>query len=159
VLRTLYERARALWLQALRENTTPAKVGSSVGLGVFVGCTPFIGFHFAIALGLATLLRLNRVWALVGSRASFFVTLPWIILAEVDIAHRLRTGRWAPLLARDAIDHGREYLLDWWLGVIPVGCALGAALGLLTYLVARRRARLTPRTLSRSPPPTSGSPP
>ena len=157
VLRNLYERARDLWLRALREHTTPRELGMSVGLGVFVGCTPFIGFHIWIALGLSTLFQLNRVWAMVGSRVSFFLVLPWIVLAEIQLGHRGRTGEWAPILARDAMAHRGEYLLDWSLGVVPVGCALGLALGSTAYVIARRRA-LTPRTPSPAPPPTSESP-
>jgi uncharacterized protein (DUF2062 family) len=158
VLRKLYHRARDLGLQALREHTTPRELAFSVGLGVLIGCTPFIGFHIWIALGLATLFRLNRVWAMVGSRVSFFLVFPWIVLAEIQLAHRVRTGHWAPITAREVMDHRGEYLLDWSLGVVPVGLALALAVGSLAYLVARWRT-LTPRMPSPAPPPSSGSPP
>jgi uncharacterized protein (DUF2062 family) len=142
---TLLDRARDLWRRALREHTTPRELALSVGLGVFVGCTPFIGFHAGMALALATLFRLNRLWALIGSRVSFFVTLPWIVLAEVQVAHRLRTGAWAALSTQDAVDHARAWLLDWWLGVVPVGVGLALAFGALAYAVgALRRRRPSP---------------
>lgn len=159
MLQKLYQRTLALWRAALREHTTPRELALSIALGVFVGCTPFIGFHLWIALALATLLRLNRLWAMIGSRVAFFLILPWIVLAEVQLAHRLRTGAWAPLLARDALDHAHEYLLDWSIGFVPVGCAFGLAVGSLAYVVARRRERLRPRTPSPAPPPTSESHP
>ncbi len=158
MLRKLFDRARDLWLRALREHTTPRELALSVALGVFVGCTPFLGLHIWIALGLATLFRLNRLWAMIGSRASFFLFLPWIVLAEIQVAHRARTGEWAPILARDAMDHRGEYMLDWSLGVVPVGLVLAFAIGAVAYLLARRRA-LRPRTPSRSRPPSSESPP
>jgi uncharacterized protein (DUF2062 family) len=152
---TLAERARDLWRRALLEHATPRELGFSVAVGVFVGCTPFVGFHAALALACATLLRVNRLWALLGSRVSFFVTLPWIVLAEVQVAHRLRTGAWAALSIRDAVDHAREWLVDWWLGAAPVGALLAVLFGALAYGVATlRRRRPSP-----APPPSSESRP
>jgi uncharacterized protein (DUF2062 family) len=150
---TLLERARDLWRRALLEHATPRELALSVALGVFVGCTPFIGLHAGIALALATLLRLNRLWALIASRVSFFLTLPWIVLAEIQVAHHLRTGAWAALSTRDAVDHAREWLFDWWLGVVPVGTVLAVLFGALAYGVAAvRRRRPSP-----APPPSSES--
>jgi uncharacterized protein (DUF2062 family) len=159
VLRDLYARLRAFWLLALGERATPAGIAWSVAVGVFAGCTPLIGFHAALAVVLATLFRLNRLWALVGSRVSFFLFLPWIVLAEIQTAHHLRTGRWAPIFSASVLDHAREWLLDWCVGTFVVGCPLAVGLGLLAYALARKRASLRLRTPSRAPPPSSGSPP
>src|SRR5207244_5605107 len=92
-----------------------------------------------LGLGLATLLRLNRLWALIGTRISTGIFLPWVILAEVQASHRLRTGQWAPLSAKDAVEHVREWLLDWCIGTIPVGLFLATTLGAVAYGYARRR--------------------
>jgi uncharacterized protein (DUF2062 family) len=151
--RRAVERARDLWRRALREHTTPRELALSVGLGVFVGCTPFLGLHAGMALALATFFRVSRLWALIGSRVSFFLTLPWIVLAEIQVAHHLRTGAWAALSTRDAVDHAREWLFDWWLGVVPVGTVLAVLFGALAYGVAAvRRRRPSP-----APPPSSES--
>jgi uncharacterized protein (DUF2062 family) len=158
----LYARIRAIWLAALREHTSPRELAASVALGVFIGCTPLIGFHGWLGIGAATLLRLNRLWALIGTRISMLLFLPWIILAEVQTSHRLRTGAWAPLSAKDAIEHAREWLLDWCLGTIPVGTFLALALGGVAYGYARardarQRTPAPPRGPSSESPP-SGSP-
>jgi uncharacterized protein (DUF2062 family) len=159
MLRRLYASVRNLWRLALAERATPGGIAASIAVGVFAGCTPFIGFHAAIALVVATLFRMNRLWAVIGSRVSFFLLLPWIVLAEVQTAHRLRTGEWAPIFSANAVARADEWFLDWCLGAIPVGAALAAALGGLAYVLARRReARLTPRTPSPAPSPTSESP-
>jgi uncharacterized protein (DUF2062 family) len=159
LLRRLYASLRTLWLAALRERATPRGIAGSVAVGVFAGCTPFIGAHAGIALVAATLLRLNRLWALVGSRVSFFLVLPWIVVAEIQTAHRLRTGEWAPIFSANALARADEWLLDWCLGAIPIGAALALAFGALAYVLAKRRAALTPRTPSPAPPPSSESPP
>ncbi len=150
---------RGLWRAALHENATPRGIASSVAIGVFSGCTPFVGFHAGIALAAATLLRLNRLWALVGSRVSFVLVLPWIVLAEIETSHRLRTGTWAPLSAASAAAHKEEWLLDWFVGSLPVGALLAVAVGGLAYGLARRRETLRLRTRAPAPTPSSGSPP
>jgi uncharacterized protein len=160
LIRRFYGSLRDLWQAALRERATPLGLASSVAVGVFAGCTPFIGLHAGIAAVAATLLRLNRLWAVVGSRVSFFLIFPAIAFSEVQVAHRIRVGEWAQLSLQNARDHAGDFFLDWCLGAIPVGAALSLIFGALAYALAKRRqARtlLTPRTPVRAPPPSSES--
>jgi uncharacterized protein (DUF2062 family) len=108
---------------------------------VFVGCTPAIAFHGPIALVAATIFRLNRLWAFLGSRVSSVLTLPWIIYAEIQLAHRVRTGEWADIFGANALSRAPTMLLDWCLGTPPVGIALGATFGGGAYVFARRREK------------------
>jgi uncharacterized protein (DUF2062 family) len=132
---------RDLWVLAKTERATPRQIGFAVALGVFVGCSPAVGFHGGLAVGCATVLRLNRLWAFLGSRTSAFFVLPLITYAEVQTAHHLRTGEWITLDRARVLEHGTELLADWFLGMIPVGGALATALGFLAYAIADRRAR------------------
>jgi len=160
--RRFWERARDLWERAKREHSTPREVGWSVAIGVFCGCTPFIGLHMWMALGLATVFRLNRLWAFVGSRVSSNVVFAWLAFSEVEVAHRLRTGAWEQLAPEDVLSQSRQLLGDWLLGSILVGGALAAVLGLLAYRAARgwrRRHPLKPQPPDAAPPPSSGSRP
>ena len=156
-------RTRDLWTRAKREHSTPREVGWSVAVGVFCGCTPFIGFHMWIALGLATALRLNRLWAFLGSRISTNVLFAWIAFSEIQLAHRLRTGAWMPLEPANVLDHAWQLFGDWLLGALLVGPALAALLGVLVYGMACRWQPpvppLTPHTPEEPRPPSSGSRP
>jgi uncharacterized protein (DUF2062 family) len=166
-LTRFWRRIRDLWRRAKAEHSTPREVGWSVAIGVFCGCTPFIGFHMWMALGLATALRLNRLWAFLGSRISTNVVLAWIAFSEIQLAHRLRTGAWLPLNPADILAHPwqlfGQVVGDWLVGAILVGAVLAALLGALSYGLARRwRPRgvpLRPRTLEEPRPPSSGSRP
>jgi hypothetical protein len=112
---------------------------------------------------------------------SIMLFLPFIIYAEVGVAHLARTGSWVAIelsSAEGAIAQARELLLDWCLGVFPVGAALGATLGFGAWALARRRDRRagrladappaspapsptpcsTPAPPSERPAPSSGSP-
>jgi uncharacterized protein (DUF2062 family) len=129
-----------------------------VAVGVFSGCTPFLGLHMWIALGLATLFRLNRLWAFIGSRVSSNILFVWLSFAEIELAHRVRAGAWAPLAPRDVLTHGRQLFADWLLGALAVGGVLAAVFGLVAYVIARRWA-VSRRTPDGSLPPSSGSRP
>ncbi|MDP9000566.1 MAG: DUF2062 domain-containing protein [Myxococcota bacterium] len=148
-----------LWENAKNEHSAPHEIGWSVAVGVLSGSTPFLGLHIWIALGLATVFRLNRIWAFLGSRISFSPLFAFVAFCEIESGHRLRTGAWVRLSPRDAIAHGKELLGDWVLGTVIVGCALAVVVGTGAYLVARRwqdsnqqrRHVLRPRS-SESPP-------
>jgi uncharacterized protein (DUF2062 family) len=153
-------RARELWERAKRERSSPPEVGFSVAVGVLSACTPFLGLHMWIALGLATVFRLNRLLAFLASRFSVMPVFAVITFCEIESSHRLRTGSWVALVPREAVAHGRELLLDWVLGTGLVGGVLALFAGLLAYAVARRwQHAATIRTPAEPRPPSSGSPP
>jgi len=135
----LHEAVLAFWERAKSERSSPRELGLSVGVGAFVACTPLLGLHVWLALGLATLLRLNRLWTLIASRLSSTPVLAVTTYCEIETAHRLRTGRWVPLTLQAALDHGRELLFDWVLGTAIVGGLVAVCAGLVAYGVARWR--------------------
>jgi uncharacterized protein len=145
-LTRLWQRIRDLWVRAKREHSTPREVGWSVAIGVFCGCTPFLGLHMWFALGLATIFRLNRLWAFIGSRVSTSVLFAWIAFSEIEVACRLRTGAWMPLSPADILDRGWRLIGDWLMGTVIVGSALAALLGALAYAAARCGAPVTLNT-------------
>jgi len=160
-------RTRELWQRALREHSSPREIGWSLAIGVFSGCTPFLGLHMWIALALATVFRKNRLWAFVGSRVSSSLVFVGIAIASIELGHRLRSGVWLPLAPREALAHARgflfavgrwlvhggrqsldpsessshdvAYFVDWLVGAFVVGCALAATIGQAGYRIARRR--------------------
>ncbi|HXN30316.1 MAG TPA: DUF2062 domain-containing protein [Polyangiaceae bacterium] len=144
-----------LWERARSERSTPREIGWSVAVGVFSGCTPLLGLHLWIALALATLLRLNRLWAVLGSRISFTPLFAGITFCEIESAHRLRAGAWVPLSPDNAVTHGKELLGDWLLGTVLLGSALAAVVGVSAYLCARRWQATATR---RPPAPRSSTP-
>ncbi|MGH7293711.1 MAG: DUF2062 domain-containing protein [Polyangiaceae bacterium] len=158
-LTRLWTRTRELWERARREHSTPREVGWSVAVGFFSGAMPLVGFRMWIALGLASVLRLNRLWAFFGSRLCFSAVLVWIVFGEVELGHRLRAGSWADVAPADILAAGRGLLADWLLGVPLVAVPLSAAVGLVAYRVCRRTQAGVRRTPGEPRPPTSGSRP
>lgn len=152
-------RTKSLWRAAKAERASPRETFWAVFVGTFVGCSPALGLHGLLALAAATALRLNRLYAWLGSRVCNAVTLPFVALAEIQLAHRVREGAFLALDRHAVLARGPELLLDWTLGSVPVGAALGAALGGLGWALARRRERLSGGTPPAAPPPSSGSTP
>jgi uncharacterized protein (DUF2062 family) len=164
VFRRLWDKIKLLWKLAKSERATPREIFWAVFVGVFAGCTPAVGIHGPLSLGLATLFRKNRLFAWLGSRISNMVFLPFIAISEIQLSHRVRTGDWLALDREHVLDKAHELLLDWCLGTVPVGCALGLVVGAAAYWFATRRdrrrrieeaARPSP---SERPPRSSGSP-
>jgi uncharacterized protein len=156
-----WRRTCGLWSQAKREHSTPREMAWSVAVGVFCGTSPFIGLHMWMALGLATVLRLNRLWAFVGSRVSTSILIVWIAFSEIELAHRLRAGAWMAVSfapTAHVLDHGWQVFGDWFLGWTMVGTMLATLVGLLALGVARRWERIRRRTPGGRLPPTSESP-
>ena len=70
--RSLFQR----WMGVLLHiNDTPERTAAAFALGVFIGFSPFLGFHTILGIVLAFLLSLNRVAVLLG----VYSNLPWII--------------------------------------------------------------------------------
>ncbi len=116
-----------------------------MALGAFIACTPLLGFHLWIALGLASLLRLNRVWAMIASRLSATPILLATTFGEIEIAHRLRVGAWVAMNWHDAFAQARELVADWILGTLLVGGPIAACAGLGAFALAQRWQRLKSR--------------
>jgi uncharacterized protein (DUF2062 family) len=157
------ERGRRLLRRVVDERSAPHEIGKSVGVGVFAGCTPF-GAHAAVALGLATAFRLNRLWAFLASRAAIFPVYLAIAFAEIEAGHLVRTGAWAHLRPAEAFARRYELTTDWVIGTLLVGVALGMVAGLIAYACARRWQKpragdgVSSRTPGGPPRPSLGSP-
>ncbi|HEY8078371.1 MAG TPA: DUF2062 domain-containing protein [Labilithrix sp.] len=156
----LWTRIKALWKLAKEERATPREIFWAVFLGAFAGSTPAVGFHGWVAVGLATLFRKNRLFAWLGSRVSNMVFLPFIIMSEIELARFARTGAFVTLERATILDEAPRLLLDWCLGTIPVGIAIGLLTALPAYAFAQRRdrRRLTRPMPAEPPAPSSGSP-
>lgn len=160
--RTLKTRGRELMLKLVRERATPREVGQAVAIGVLVGTSPALGLHGWLAIGLATLLRRNRLFAFVGSRVSFFLLLPWIVLSQIEVAHYLRVRSFAPIDRHHILAEASTYLLDWCLGWVLLGPLYALLLGLAavpTWSWYQRRNQLLNDTPPPPPKPSSESPP
>ena len=132
--------ASRLW----REHTSPARLGLAVAVGIIVGCSPFFGLHLWIGLGLAVLLRLNKVAVFLGSQISIPPLAPLLGFSSVQVGALVLTGETVRLEV-DAFRLSqlysllRQFLLDWVVGGLLVGLALALPAFLITFVLVRAR--------------------
>ena len=129
----------------VHEHAHPTRLGAALAFGVWMGCTPFYGFQTLIGLGLASLLRLNRLAVLLGLQISIPPVAPFLLFANAQVGALVLRGHWAPLSIETlrVVPKSRvlaELLGDLLVGGAIVGAVLALPAGLLTsYLVRRRR--------------------
>jgi uncharacterized protein (DUF2062 family)/SAM-dependent methyltransferase len=133
---------RRLVHQLRTEGGTPAREAIAVGLGVFVGCSPWYGFHFAICWGLGWLLRLNRLKMYLAANISNPLVAPFLILGELQTGAWIRRG--VPhALTLDTVRTTNPWTFgaDLVVGSVVVGAVLGTVLGFAIWLSTRARDR------------------
>jgi hypothetical protein len=131
-------RLRRLYMTLRTEHRTPGKVGVGVGVGVFVGCSPFWGVHFPIAVLLATLFRLNRVIVYASAYIGNPLTVGPMLFAEVQLGHRVLHAAWLPVTLADIETLGvLGIFTNLLIGSAILGLVLGGPLGVAAWLVAR----------------------
>ncbi len=69
----------------LHNEDSNAKKALSIALGIFIGISPFWGFHTILVLALAVVLRLNKVIAFAFSNVSFPPFIPFIIYGSLQV--------------------------------------------------------------------------
>lgn len=143
------------WRQAWRElagtDLSVPNLSAALAVGALVAPTPVLGLHTWMAVGLALLLRLNRLAAFAGSNLANPLTMAPLVWLDVQIGARL-LGRPVPPWP------GRERLWSWlgelyleaWLGALVLGPLLAG----LTWIAARL---LLPRWRRAHPSPPSPS--
>lgn len=115
-------------LSLFRTHREPLQLSLAMGLGVFIGCTPFYGVHFLIAIALALVLRLNVVVMWIGTHISTPLLAPFVVMSEIWVGrHWLHVG---------PENSAKEDFLQWLAGSGVVGVILGVGIGLLTLAVS-----------------------
>ena len=134
-------RLRQIFFDLRTEASGPGRNAAALGVGTFIGCSPFYGFHLVLVWFVGWLLHLNRLKMYVAANISNPLLSPVLILTEIQ------TGAWARQhevhelsLAAIRETNAWVYGLDLLIGSVIVGTILGlvvAAITLATTSTAR----------------------
>ncbi|HKI03600.1 MAG TPA: DUF2062 domain-containing protein [Thermoanaerobaculia bacterium] len=131
---------RDLLYKLRTEATSPPKQAWAVAVGVFIGCTPFYGFHLLLCVLFARIFRLNSALTYLASHVSLPGIWPLLVLAELETGRRLRGQSYLEIHVSDLKHLGfRQAGLDLAIGSAVIGGLLATLFGLLTFWAARRR--------------------
>ncbi|MBI2389357.1 MAG: DUF2062 domain-containing protein [Deltaproteobacteria bacterium] len=138
------DRARA-WISSLaHEHASPARLFAACVVGAIVGSTPFFGFHLPLCIGVAMLLRLNRVAVYGAANVSIPPVAPFLAFACIEVGSFVLHGR-GTTLAVESLRHvspwrlAGDVFLSWIVGAPLVGGAVGVVLGVVVAQAARAR--------------------
>ncbi|WP_326981255.1 DUF2062 domain-containing protein [Chryseobacterium sp. MYb264] len=106
----------------------------SIALGVFVGLSPFWGFHTLLVISLAVLFKLNKVLAFVASNVSLPPFIPFIIAASLFLGAPFVSGN-SNILSQDLnFELVKNNLLQYVIGSSILASTLSAIAGITTFL-------------------------
>jgi uncharacterized protein (DUF2062 family) len=132
----------ARYLYKLRtEGQSRGQQAAAIGLGVFIGCTPFYGLHFWICMAVGWLLGLNRLKLYLAANISNPLVAPFLIFGEVQTGSVLRRGQ----LYAFSLDAFRAmnpwgFAADLLIGSALFGIVLGGIAAFGTRWVVGKRA-------------------
>ncbi|UFH30243.1 DUF2062 domain-containing protein [Chryseobacterium sp. C-71] len=106
----------------------------SIALGVFVGFSPFWGFHTLLVISLSVLFKLNKVLAFVASNVSLPPFIPFIIVSSLYLG--------APFVAGDSdifrqewnFDLVKNNVLQYVIGSLILATSMSLISGIATFL-------------------------
>ena len=138
-LGALPARMRRTFYDLRVEGAGPGRDAASIGLGVFLGCLPFYGFHLLLCWFLGWLFRLNRLKVYLAANISNPFIAPWLLLAELQVGAWLRHGAFQSLAPRAMSATGWDVVLvDLIVGSLAVGALLAGFAAAATYSLVRR---------------------
>lgn len=149
--KSLRRRSLQILLRLMGRQESLERVAAAVALGVGVGLSPFIGFHFFLAIALAFFFRLNKFDTVLGSLVGNPWTLPPFFSLGYRVGRRLLGFapasvpplKWQRILHHDFWVSFRGTGFGPRLSSFLVGTTLLALLvALTTYLVLRGALKL-----------------
>jgi uncharacterized protein (DUF2062 family) len=145
--RRLARKVRRAWLELVREQSSPARLGAAVAMGVFWGCVPIWGIQMIVAVASAKLFKLNRLAAFGGCQIGAPPITPFLIWLSVELGHWLVHGSWAPLSVEAVRAMSRSeiisrFAVSYFVGGTVVG-VFGAAIAgpIVARMIRRSRER------------------
>jgi uncharacterized protein (DUF2062 family) len=144
----------------LRLSGSPHAVATGFGAGIFIGWSPFFGFHYLMAVGLSLLLRGNVLAAVLSTSIANPLTLPalWALDYEVGAMIVGHHPHGSAGIAHSIAEKSMEKLLPILEPMIVGWAILGAVTWLASYFIVgyavrafqhARRERLHRRRIER----------
>ena len=130
---TLKARLLNLW----KSRSSPHEIALGVAIGVFIGITPFYGFHIITAFFAAFIMKnVNKVAIFLGMNISLPPTIPFITWAGYSIGRKMLGSEPYPLLGWENFSHfSYATFFDFFYALIVGSLILGIILSVLIYFL------------------------
>ncbi len=128
--------ARYFYWRFLRLQGTPEQLARGIASGVFSGCYPLFGFQTLIGIGVATVLRGNRIMAAAATWISNPFTYVPIFAFNFQVGHWMLGG--GPVNVFDDLDSLRGWMdmgADVTVRLMLGSTIVGIVAGVISYFV------------------------
>ncbi|MDF2933605.1 MAG: B-glycosyltransferase [Chryseobacterium sp.] len=106
----------------------------SIALGVFIGLSPFWGFHTLLVISLSVLFKLNKVLAFVASNISLPPFIPFIIAASLFLGAPFVSGDSNIMSQELNFDLVKNNLLQYLIGSLILATTMSFISGIAAFL-------------------------
>lgn len=122
------------WLKrTLTQKESPERTASAVAVGIMMSVMPIWGFQMLATIGLAHVLRLNKVAAVAFSNASLPPFIPFIVYGSLRIGSAVTCTPVVVDPSAASLDEVKGSALAYAVGAVILGLLLGAASWPLAY--------------------------
>jgi SAM-dependent methyltransferase len=141
-------RLRRTFYDLRTEGEGIGREAAALGLGVFIGCTPFYGFHLFLCWIVGRIAHLNRLKLYLAANISNPLFSPVLIFFELQTGAWIRRGTFHDI-SIETLRHTSPWTFgaDILLGSVALGGTLGLLTAAATYATGGLRRRADPLAL------------
>lgn len=139
--RFVTQRIRAFLGLLLAEGLDPRRAAAAVFLGVFIAVVPIYGFQSLVAIGLATILKLNKPLTFGATFVNNPLLQPFLVITSIELGHYLLYGHLFTLPAAGITAlMVKAQLSAWFVGSVILGALLGGTAATVAFLIVSLRS-------------------
>jgi glycosyltransferase involved in cell wall biosynthesis len=121
-------------LSILSKNTSPALLAVSVGMGVFIGTLPLVGFWTLTVLITANYFGLSKIAALSSNQLCNHPIVPALC---IELGYFFRHGKFLTEFSLNTLGYqGLERIFEWLIGSLILAPVFGLLTGGVIYVLA-----------------------
>ena len=122
-------------LESEGSNETKAK---SIALGIFIGLSPFWGFHSFLAISLSFYFKLNKLLTFISSQVTFPPLIPVIIFLSMIVGAPFVSSTTSLENQSFDLEFIKNNLSQYIIGSLILSISCSIVFGLLSYLILEK---------------------
>ncbi|ADD69012.1 Protein of unknown function DUF2062 [Denitrovibrio acetiphilus DSM 12809] len=140
----MIERIRVKIKKILLLDCTPNRIAAAAAMGIFVGFSPYIGFHTMLAIGMSFIFNLPLYPLIVGA----YITNPLTFIPIYTICYKFGeyvTGTtaeipldFADMSLNTILTTAKNFAIPFFVGAHLLGLIIGAITYILTYYLVKK---------------------
>ncbi len=140
----MLEKIRHKLKKILNLDCSPRTIALSTAVGIFIGFSPYIGLHTALAIGASFIFGLPFYPLIVGA----YITNPFTIVPVYTLCykfgeyvtgqHAVRPPSFSAMTLQSVLHTAKTFFIPFFVGTHLLGLILGAIAYILTYYIVKK---------------------